>query len=213
MPNFIELLALLRDFTEIHCPSFRSIIQAKAATLGGAENFLTTEPKVCLILLKYRKPDPCRPANPALNFTYSSCTFLPLQRVISDASEYRERIKESLEKSAGTREAYRVAHADDRDFVDLLPVMYSPQLGPVQLVHYPVNRTFGSSLRRDPTPTTVKLDLQFALKMIELGVVMRERRGRSKPGYMKNLGKKRSLEMRVQILQHRLAEVGQQPAT
>ncbi|KAI0700536.1 hypothetical protein C8T65DRAFT_580284 [Cerioporus squamosus] len=216
MPNFIELQALLRDFTEIHRPSFQGILQAKAFMLGGAENFLTKEPKMCLVPLKYREPGP-EGANPALTLSYTNCAFLPLDRVLSDASEHRERFKEGWDASAGLRDRLRAANAGDDEFVDLLPVLFAPQLGPAHL-------------RPHPTPDGVKSDLQTYGKFIELGVVVRASRGKVMPGYMKNLGKKWEWRVlfdwetepewvkgngkaRVRLLQRKLAEVAQPSAT
>ncbi|TFK86106.1 hypothetical protein K466DRAFT_165304 [Polyporus arcularius HHB13444] len=105
---------------------------------------------MCLVPLKYREPGP-EGAIPALTFSSSNCAFLPLDRVLSDASTHRERLQEGWDASAGLRERLRAANAGDSEFVYLLPVLFAPQLGPAQLGYYPMHRTFGSSMHPDPT--------------------------------------------------------------
>ncbi len=75
---------------------------------------------MCLVPLKYREPGP-EGAIPALTFSSSNCAFLPLDRVLSDASTHRERLQEGWDASAGLRERLRAANAGDGEFVYLPP--------------------------------------------------------------------------------------------
>ncbi|KAI0373224.1 hypothetical protein BV20DRAFT_963042 [Pilatotrama ljubarskyi] len=188
LPNFIELKAHLRDFTEVHKASLTGIFQAKVVLQGGAENI---EPQVCIVPLKYRAPGPEGP-NPALTFTCKSVALLPRARLLADAPTRHPQLFQAWEASASTRERIRAVYANDPDFVDALPVLFQPQIGPTQMVYFPQYRSDGMLRSVYPTREAAQRQIDLYLKFIELGIVVQDknaRRGMEKPapGYMKKM--------------------------
>ena len=183
MPNLLEMKSLLRDFTESHRPSFQGLLQAKMTLSGGVESLLNEE-KLCLVPLKYRPPGPDGLVNPALTFTYQNMAFLPLERTLND-NKY-ERLREALEASAAVRERMRAQSKSDPHFVGTIPVMFFPQPGAPQLVHFPVYRPMEPT-----TEAEARTSVEMHTKFIELGIVLREPSpGKAPvPGFMKYLGK------------------------
>ncbi|KAI0737929.1 hypothetical protein C8Q80DRAFT_1293315 [Daedaleopsis nitida] len=204
MPNFVEIKSLLRDFTEAHRPSLQGILQAKMRMLGGAETALRgKDQQVCLVPLKYREPGPDT----------------------LDSDKKGSRVHEGWEASTAVRERVRAANAFDGNFLDAIPIMYTPQLGPTQMGHQPVYRKISA----DETPQSAKMELEMYAKFIELGVVLRQLSTMDKapqPEFMKNVGRKwewkplfkrdwgvdpewsraSSTKERVQLLQRKIAE-------
>ncbi|KAI0355052.1 hypothetical protein OH77DRAFT_340155 [Trametes cingulata] len=189
LPSFIELKAHLRDFTEAHKASFTAIFQAKVFMQGGAENI---EPQVCIVPLKYRQPGP-EGINPALTFTCKSVALLPRARVLADAPTRHPQFLEAWEASASTRERIRAVYANDPDFVDALPVLFQPQIGPTSMTYFPQYRTDGTLRGMFPNRDAAKAQIDLYMKFIELGLIIRDknagRGGREKPvpGYMKKM--------------------------
>ncbi|TFK88307.1 hypothetical protein K466DRAFT_662427 [Polyporus arcularius HHB13444] len=92
MPDFIELQALLRVFSETHRASFQTMLLAKLFLDGGAEAILAAGQKICIVPLKYREPGPDGVVNPALTFSYTKMVFLPLDRVLADPQGTHSRL-------------------------------------------------------------------------------------------------------------------------
>ncbi|TBU24834.1 hypothetical protein BD311DRAFT_741589 [Dichomitus squalens] len=215
LPSILEMQSYLRDFTEIHRPSFQGLIHARMQSMGGTEKVLTEEPKVCLVPLKYRHPG-SEGINPALTFTLSSLVFLPLQRVLSDAATNRPRFTEAWEASTASRAHAKALFSDDPGFVDILPILFAPHAGPTQFATSP------------KLPDSARSQIEMYSAFIELGIVMRPpgKDAPPVPGYMKRLndGKKwewrplwknwyvdpawttSSMKERIKLLKRKLAE-------
>ena len=193
MPNFIELKSLLRDFSETHRPSFQSMLQAKMNLLGGAEAVLGRGQQICLVPLKYREPGSDGIVNPALTFTFTNMVLLPLDRVLADAQGAHARLVEGWNASASLRERLRGAYAVEPQFIDVIPVMFAPQIGPTQMAYFPVYRISEGAPRAH-----YQGELELLGKFIEIGVVLRQPRPDKEPipGYMKDLGGGRKWEWR-----------------
>ncbi|KAI1783404.1 hypothetical protein LXA43DRAFT_1102550 [Ganoderma leucocontextum] len=172
MPNILELQSYLRDFTEIHRPSFQGLLHAKMLSMGGTKKVLTKEnPQVCLIPLKYRPPGP--------------------------EGEHRPRFLEAWEKSAASRAHVAATFANDPDFVDILPVLFAPHNGPAQFGYFPQYSALSGhepALSRE----AVVAQLETYAKFIELGVVLRQPSNNAAPipGYMQKLGEGKKWEWR-----------------
>ncbi|KAI0700530.1 hypothetical protein C8T65DRAFT_283138 [Cerioporus squamosus] len=193
LPNFIELKALLRDFSETHRSSFQNMLLAKLALSGGAEAVLARGQQVCLVPLKYRQPGPDGVVNPALTFSYTNMAFLPLERVLADAQTTHALLAEGWKASASLRERLRGTYANEPEFIDLMPVMFSPQVGPTQMSYFPLYQMPGQATRAH-----YQGEVELLSKFIEMGVVLRQPHPdkAALPGYMKDLGGGRKWEWR-----------------
>ncbi|RPD59258.1 hypothetical protein L226DRAFT_488847 [Lentinus tigrinus ALCF2SS1-7] len=193
MPNLVELKSLLRDFSEIHRPSFQTMLLAKLRLLGGVDAVLGRGQQVCLVPLKYREPGSSGIVNPALTFTYTNMVLLPLDRVLADPQGTHAPIVEGWNASASLRERLRGVYAVEPGFVDIMPVMFSPLVGPTQMGYFPVYR-----LSEEEPREQNQNQLELLSKFIEIGVVLRQPRPDKAPilGHMKDLGGGRKWEWR-----------------
>lgn len=196
MPDFIELQALLRDFSETHRASFQTMLLAKLFLDGGAEAIFAAGQKICIVPLKYREPGPDGVVNPALTFSYTKMVFLPLDRVLADPQGTHSRLVDGWNASASLRQRLRGSYAAEPGFIDVMPVMFSPQVGPAQMAYFPIYQMPGGMSREH-----YQGELELLSKFIEMGIVLRQPRPDKAPvpGYMKDLGSGRKWEWRPLI--------------
>ncbi len=204
MPSSPELNTLIRDFIEVHRPSFQTLLEVKLFLLGGMDAFSNhaREPQACLVPLQYRAPGPDG-ANPALAFSFTNMVFLPLSRMLQDGRKRGSTFPEGWQASAPMRGRLRASFAPDPKFVDFIPVIFAPQRGSSWQMDY--FALYRPELRM--TRESALHQLTSYSNLVEVGVVLRQSDAKKAsanpsaylPGFLRSVDHGRKWEWSVLI--------------